>query len=103
MHSLTVCTMCFLLIDLISLNQPIDNDIKIGGDKNTFLRFNEVDYADMVTRIATGIGTWNGTYIMILLLDYTLAFISLLLGLGPRSSWPPLYGRFSDAWSIRQL
>ncbi|RDL34788.1 uncharacterized protein BP5553_07916 [Venustampulla echinocandica] len=97
----------YLLLDLMTFREwgdPSQNHLLFAADKVPFFsRFGSITGGELGLRASISIGHWIGSYLLLQLFHSTLAFGTVLVGFYEPRGWPPLFGSFSDIWSIRQF
>ncbi|KUI61968.1 hypothetical protein VP1G_09110 [Cytospora mali] len=62
-----------------------------------------IDLAQLGSRLLGVLGYWTVQYLIINLLYGILATFSVALHITNVDVWPPVFGRFNEAWSLRQF
>lgn len=68
-----------------------------------FSRLSDVTLEEFVSRIINTIVYWNVANMFLEIYYNTAAFVVIGLGLGNIAHWPPLFGYFTQLWSMRQF
>lgn len=95
----------YLLLDLMTSTGGGDssqNHTLFASDK-FFSRLGGITGEELRLRAFVSIGHWIGSYLILQLFHSTLAFGTVFAGVYEPSGWPPLFGSFSDIWSLRQF
>jgi hypothetical protein len=99
-------TITYLVIDLAESLPPPDPARFTTSHVPVFLRPGgprSMTLEEVVNRILTTTAGWFTAYCFILGVGSLFAFIAVGTGLTPVSSWPPLFGSFTDAYTLRAL
>ena len=101
-----VCVMCVLLLDAFILlpTDPERNAVMFADQRVAFLtRLGDVSAEEIIVRfISTGL-YYVGTFFLLQGGYSGTAVVMVGLGISEVERWPPLFGWYLDAWSLRQF
>ncbi|KAF4554064.1 MBOAT-like protein 5 [Elsinoe fawcettii] len=102
---LTICIAAYLFLDAASLSaHPELNSTNFAQHKIAFLRrLGLINSEELFIRTTTILGVWVSLYIYLQMIYYGMALVAVGSGITSVAAWPPLYGSWSDAWSVRQF
>lgn len=104
LQSSAVFVLVYMVIDATNLLPPPNIDVQLPESKQAVLtRLSEVDLEEFLTR---AIGVFFGCIVSacyVLLHFYFTALLAVGSGFSEPNSWPPIFGNFAGAWSIRQF
>lgn len=97
--------LCCLLLDISNpaAEQEINQKYLTVQNISLFKRFGRVSLAEIAIRAIAGIGACCCAVCAQNVLYNFAAFWAVLLGLSEPKDWPPLFGSFYDAYSVRRL
>ena len=90
-------------LDLVAFAPPPDPSLApFAPSRVSFLtRLDEVEGAELITRVFAVLGHWATMHCMIQMLYLGLAVFSVLMGFTNVRVWRPLFGNLRDSWSVR--
>jgi len=104
LRSMIGLILAYLFLDLVDILPHPDIDVQCPKAKEAiFSRISEVDVEEFVMRSLGVLAIWIATYCIISAEYHFAALIAVGSGLSEPRSWPPMFGSFADAWSIRQF
>ncbi|KAM0354334.1 hypothetical protein ACHAPU_001378 [Fusarium lateritium] len=94
----------YLVLDVFA-NQPPPDLEKMMSPRNEQLlaRFGEVNSEEAIFRLFASFGFWLNTVCVIQLTNSAFSLLYLGLNIYPVKMLPPIWGRLSDAYSIRRF
>jgi hypothetical protein len=97
-------TLSYLVLDVFANQPPPDLD-NLMSPRNEFLltRLGEIDAQEALFRLFAVFGFWLNTFCVIHLVNSVFSLVYLILGLYPVRMLPPVWGRLSDAYTIRRF
>ena len=105
-RALTRCLLSLLVVDMISYmgRDASMNSINFAPNRvPLFARFGDVHAEEAVLRLISSTLHWV-TFVHLLQAMYdALAIVVIGLGFGRIERWPPLFGSWTECWSIRQF
>jgi len=104
LRSMIGLILAYLFLDLVDILPHPDIEVQWPKAKEgIFSRLSEVDVEEFVMRSSGVLVTWIATYCIISAEYHFAALIAVGSGFSEPRSWPPMFGSFADAWSIRQF
>ncbi|ROV95999.1 hypothetical protein VMCG_07994 [Cytospora schulzeri] len=97
-----VTLLAYIFVDVVVSLPPPDLAM-VRPDKATLFSLRGLGVDDIIFRIIMTISYWLTTGILNLFMTNVGAIVSVLLGLSRPVDCPPLYGPFSEAYSIRRF
>ena len=94
-----------LFLDVIGLlgRDASMNSVNFAANRVPFFsRLPQVTTDEMITRLITSLMHWVAAIFLLQVLYDGFAILVIALNLGRVERWPPLFGRWTDCWSIRQ-
>jgi hypothetical protein len=98
------CVVCTILLDLISVagRDTSQNDVLFDQSKvPLFSRMGEISAEDLLIRIISSLTTAVVTYLLFQALYSGSGVLAVALYINNVESWRPLFGDFSEIWSLR--
>ncbi|KAL4726996.1 hypothetical protein ACLX1H_005895 [Fusarium chlamydosporum] len=97
-------TLSYLILDVFANQPPPDLD-KFMSPRNELLltRLGEIDAEEAIFRLFAVFGFWLNTFCVIHLVNSVFSLAYLILGLHPVEMLPPIWGRLSEAYTIRRF
>ncbi|KAM0302439.1 hypothetical protein HYE67_009952 [Fusarium culmorum] len=97
-------TLSYLVLDVFA-NQPPPDLENLMSPRNElfFSRLEEIDTQEALFRLGAVLGFWLNTFCVIHLVNSVFSLGYLILGLYPVRMLPPVWGRLSDAYTIRRF
>lgn len=105
-YSTAVSVVCILLVDAARLlnGPPEVNAVLFAEDRvKLLMRLGDVTTEEMVLRFMSAILYWTVAYFLIQGVYSGVAAVMVGLWLSDVQRWKPLFGRLTDAWSVRQF
>lgn len=97
-----VTVLAYIFVDaVVSMPPPEQNMVR--ADKAALFSLRSLTPADLAFRSGTVLGYWLTTGILNLFMNNVGAVAAVLLGLSSPADCPPLYGSFSEAYTIRRF
>ncbi|CEF74354.1 hypothetical protein FGSG_02115 [Fusarium graminearum PH-1] len=95
-------TLSYLVLDVFA-NQPPPDLENLMSPRNELLfsRLEEIDAQEALFRLGAVLGFWLNTFCVIHLVNSVFSLGYLISGLYPVRMLPPVWGRLSDAYTIR--
>jgi hypothetical protein len=104
--SVSAMVVSYLVIDAIDLLPPPDPEVQFPQYKQAlFSIVSEIDLEEVVTRAVGVLIGGIATYCYTSFQYYFLVTVQVGLGFGlsEPATWPPVFGRFLETWSIRRF
>ncbi|KAK6723622.1 hypothetical protein SNK04_002468 [Fusarium graminearum] len=97
-------TLSYLVLDVFA-NQPPPDLENLMSPRNELLfsRLEEIDAQEALFRLGAVLGFWLNTFCVIHLVNSVFSLGYLISGLYPVRMLPPVWGRLSDAYTIRRF
>lgn len=97
-------TLSYLVLDVFA-NQPPPDLENLMSPRNEllFTRLGEIDAQEALFRLGAVLGFWLNTFCVIHLVNSVFSLGYLISGLYPVRMLPPVWGRLSDAYTIRRF
>jgi hypothetical protein len=94
----------YLILDVFA-NQPPPDLENLMSPRNELLltRLGEIDAEEAVFRLFAVFGFWLNTFCVIHLVNSVFSLVYLISGLYPVKMLPPVWGRLSDAYTVRRF
>lgn len=97
-----VTLLAYLFVDLVVWMPPPEQDM-VGAEQASLFSLGKLSASDAIFRSSTVLGYWLTTGILNLFMNNVGAIVAVLLGLSSPADCPPLYGSFSEAYTIRRF
>lgn len=97
-----VTLLAYLFVDLVVSMPPPEQDM-VRAEKASLFSLGKLSAGDVIFRSSTVLGYWLTTGILNLFMNNFGAIVAVLLGLSSPADCPPLYGSFSEAYTIRRF
>ncbi|KAG8169352.1 hypothetical protein KVR01_000097 [Diaporthe batatas] len=97
-----VTLVAYLFVDAVVSMPPPEQHL-VRADKAALFSLRKLGVDDIAFRSGTVVGYWLCTCILNLFMNNVGAVVAVLLGLSSPTDWPPLYGPFSEAYTIRRF
>lgn len=104
-QSTLILVVCYVLLDLAESQPPAPNAKKLFSWKVIPLltRLDEVTLEEMITRCLVTLGFWLTLYCLLTVFAKGLAVVFVALGLTDVKSWRPIFGYFSETYTLRRF
>ncbi|KAH7242214.1 membrane bound O-acyl transferase family-domain-containing protein [Fusarium tricinctum] len=94
----------FLILDVFANQPPPDlENMMSPRNEQLFSRLGEVNAEEAIFRFFASFGFWLNTFCVIQLINSLSSLLYLALNTYPVEMLPPIWGRLSDAYSIRRF
>ncbi|KAF5665702.1 acetyltransferase [Fusarium heterosporum] len=94
----------YLILDVFANQPPPDLDNMMAPRNEQLLaRFGEVSSEEAIFRLFASFGFWLNTFCVIQLINSAFSLLYLGCNVYPVEKLPPIWGRLSDAYSIRRF
>ena len=95
--------LCYLVTDILTQGgQPDQNPIIYAPRYVSFFsRLSEVSAQEVVTRVVTSVFIWVGGYLVVHIYYSGMAILTVGSGLDRPELWRPIFGPFSEAYTLR--
>lgn len=103
MHMRTIMLASFILDIFNQLPPPNIEDTMSQKHQYLFSRLSEVTVEELVVRIFAVLGFWINTACTVSLINSAFAVIHVGLRLQDPVSWPPIFGKLSESYSVRHF
>lgn len=97
-----VTLVAYLFVDAV-VSMPSPEAVMVRTDKATLFSIHQLDVGDLIFRSSTTAGYWLTTGILNFFMTNVGAIVAVSLGLSSPNDCPPLYGSFSEAYTIRRF
>jgi hypothetical protein len=97
-----VTLLAYLFVDAV-VSMPPPEQHMVRADKVALFSLRNLGTDDIAFRSGTVVGYWLTTGILSLFMTNVGAVVAVLLGLSSPADCPPLYGSFSEAYTIRRF
>lgn len=97
-----VTLLAYLFVDAI-VSLPPPEEVMVRVDKATLFSIHQLNFGDLIFRFSTTVGYWLTTGILNLFLTNVGTIVAVSFGLSSPDDCPPLYGSFSEAYTIRRF
>lgn len=102
LRRVTVTLLAYLFVDVV-VSMPPPEQHMVRADKAALFSLRNLSIDDIAFRSGTVVGYWLTTCILNLFMNNVGAVVAVLLGLSSPADCPPLYGPFSEAYTIRRF
>jgi len=94
----------FLALASLTSIKPSQNEADFAWQQvPIFARLRHVSAKEVSLRFITSVTCWSMIYLAVQTFYKTLALISVSFGLSEPKSWPPLFGKLNECYSIRRF
>ena len=94
----------YLVLDAITLvSQPEQNSTNFAPSKVSWIDADNWSLEPLIIRSTSVLGFWVSLYCIIQAYMSVLALASVAIGISDIKTWPPAFGRISEAQSIRRF
>lgn len=97
-----VTLLAYLLVDAV-VSMPPPEAVMVQANKASLFSVHQLDVGDLIFRSSTTAGYWLTTGILVLFMNNVGAIVAVSLGLSSPGDCPPLFGPFSEAYTIRRF
>lgn len=97
-----VTLLAYLFVDTV-VSMPPPEQHMVRADKAALFSLRSLGADDLAFRCGTVVGYWLTTGVLVLFMNNVGAIVAVLLGLCSPADCPPLYGSFSEAYTIRHF
>lgn len=97
-----ITLLAYLFVDAV-VSMPPPEQAMVRADKAALFSLRNLSTGDVIFRSGTVVGYWLTTGILNLFMNNVGAIVAVLLGLSTPADCPPLYGSFSEAYTIRRF
>lgn len=97
-----ITLLAYLFVDLV-VSMPPPEQGMVRADKAALSSLRNLSSGDVIFRSSTVLGYWLTTGILNLFMNNVGAVVAVTLGLSSPADCPPLYGSFSEAYTIRRF
>lgn len=97
-----VTLMAYSFVDAV-VSMPLPEAVMVRTDKATLFSIHQLDVGDLIFRFSTTAGYWITTGILNFFMTNVGVIAAVSLGLSSPDDCPPLYGSFSEAYTIRRF
>lgn len=98
----TITFVAYLFVDAV-VSMPPPEQVMVHADKAALFSLRNLSTGDIIFRSGTVVGYWLTTGILNLFMNNVGTIAAVLLGLSSPADCPPLYGSFSEAYTIRRF
>lgn len=99
---IVVTVIAYLFVDAV-VSMPPPEDHMVRADKATLISLQNLDIGDFIFRFSTVAGYWLTTGVLNLFMTNVGAIIAVTLGLSSPDECRPIYGPFSEAYTVRRF
>ena len=97
---------CLLALDVLGVmrRDTSQNEVLFSQSKiQLFSRLSEVTAEELPVRVLAAILQWSGAIVILQIIYDVTAFLFVGLSFSSVERWPPLFGTWSECWSLRQF
>lgn len=102
LRRVAITLLAYLFVDAV-VSMPPPEKSMVQADKAALFSLRNLGAGDIAFRSGTVVGYWLTTGILNLFMNNLGAIAAVTLGLSSPAECPPLYGSFSDAYTIRRF
>ena len=102
LRRVAITLLAYLFVDAV-VSMPPPEQHMVRADKAALFSLRNLSFDDIAFRSGTVVGYWLTTGILNLFMTNVGAVVAVLLGLSSPADCPPLYGSFSEAYTIRRF
>ncbi|KAK7705905.1 hypothetical protein SLS64_007857 [Diaporthe eres] len=102
LRRVAITLLAYLFVDAV-VSMPPPEKAMVQADKAALFSLQSLSAGDIAFRSGTVVGYWLTTGILNLFMNNVGAIAAVTLGLSSPAECPPLYGSFSDAYTIRRF
>lgn len=102
LQRVAITLVAYLFVDAV-VSMPPPEKAMVQADKAALFSLQSLSAGDLAFRSGTVVGYWLTTGILNLFMNNLGAITAVSLGLSSPAECPPLYGSFSDAYTIRRF
>lgn len=102
LRRVAVTLLAYVFVDAVVSMPPPEQDM-VRADKAALFSLQSLTPGDVAFRFGTVVGYWLTTGILNLFMNNVGAVAAVALGLDTPADCPPLYGSFSEAYTVRRF
>lgn len=89
----------YLILNLFDLG-PLPEAHLVAEEKQILLHVWELSVEDVIFRLVSCIMFWSATFLLIWMVYYLGALVTVVLGISSPADWPPLFGPMESASTL---